>query len=272
MTAVSFPADQPDEMVTDAPSLSPAVVMRDVHVTYTTYQSARLDLQTLLRHGPQHRKRREIHALRGVSLTVYRGETIGIVGVNGSGKSTMLRAVAGLLPATKGTIYARARPTLLGVGQVLRPSLSGRENILLGGLALGLTRQQVLGLMDEIIEFSGLEDFVDLPMSAYSSGMKARLRFSVATAVIPEILLIDEVLAVGDRRFKRRSWQRIREIRENAGTVFVVSHNAREVLRTCTRAVWLDKGEIIAEGSPQEVIQAYNKDSGDGESDAPDDD
>jgi teichoic acid transport system ATP-binding protein len=236
-----------------------AVVADDVSVTYTVFQEARVGLQQIVSRGFRGRARRQIRAVRRVSLTVHKGEAIGIVGGNGAGKSTLLRAIAGLLPVSKGAVYARSRPTLLGVGAALQPALSGRRNIQLGGLALGLTRQQVAERLDETIEFAGLRDFIDLPMRTYSSGMRSRLHFSIATAVAPEILLIDEALAVGDRQFKRRSAQRLDEIRENAGTIFLVSHNLGEIRRTCSRSIWLDHGQMVMDGGTDDVIDAYER-------------
>jgi teichoic acid transport system ATP-binding protein len=171
----------------------------------------------------------------------------------------LLAGIAGLLPVTRGTIYARTRPTLLGVAAALQPALSGRRNIYLGGLALGLARRDIEAREKEIIAFSGLEDFIDLPMRTYSSGMRARLQFSIATAVAPDVLLIDEALAVGDRQFKRRSAKRIDEIRANAGTIFLVSHNLTEIRNSCTRGIWLDHGQMIMDGPVDEVVDAYER-------------
>jgi teichoic acid transport system ATP-binding protein len=143
------------------------------------------------------------------------------------------------------------------VGAVLQPNLSARRNIILGTLALGLSKREAEAKVDEITAFAGLEDFIDLPMRTYSSGMKARLHFSIATAVTPEILMIDEALAVGDEVFRRRSDARIRELQEAAGTVFLVSHSMDSIIDTCTRVFWLDAGKIIAQGDPEEVVAQY---------------
>jgi teichoic acid transport system ATP-binding protein len=209
--------------------------------------------------GFRGRAKTEIKAVKNVSFSVNRGESVGLVGANGAGKSTLLRGVAGLLPVTKGRVYARSRPTLLGVAAALQPMLSGRRNIYIGGLALGLSRREIDAQVKEIIEFSGLQDFIDLPMRAYSSGMRARLQFSIATAVAPEILLIDEALAVGDRQFRRRSAKRIAEIRANAGTIFLVSHNLNEIRQSCTRGIWLDHGELLMDGPVNDVVDAYEQ-------------
>lgn len=237
----------------------PMVLAEQLHVVYRAYEERQPGLRQLVSAGMRSRAYREIHAVKGVSLTAWPGEVVGVIGPNGSGKSTLLASIAGLLPATNGVVYARSQPTLLGVGAVLKPGLSGRRNIVLGCLALGLTREEATDRLDDIIEFSGLGDFVNLPMRTYSSGMRARLQFSIATAVAPDILLIDEALAVGDRDFKRRSNERLEELRAAAGTVFLVSHSLNEVRKLATRVLWLESGQIFREGSPEDVIDAYER-------------
>jgi teichoic acid transport system ATP-binding protein len=236
-----------------------SVVVDRVSIRYQLFQEGRVGLRSVVSRGFQGRAKREIHAVENVSFEVHQGESVGLVGANGAGKSTLLAGIAGLLPLTKGAVYARTRPTLLGVAAALQSGLSGRRNIYLGGLALGLSRRQIEQREKDIIAFSGLEEFIDLPMRAYSSGMRARLQFSIATAIAPEILLIDEALAVGDRQFKRRSAKRIDEIRAHAGTIFLVSHNLDEVRRSCTRAIWLDHGEMLMDGPTDEVGDAYER-------------
>jgi teichoic acid transport system ATP-binding protein len=235
-----------------------AVVFRDVHLTYrihTDGQTATLRRMIARRFKP--RPAREIRALRGVSYDVARGESIGIVGPNGSGKSTMLRVMAGLLPATGGQVLARAKPVLLGVGAALHPELSGRRNIFLGGTALGLSRDEVEEAFESIVEFAGLQEFVDVPLRAYSSGMRARLHFAIASAVTPEILLIDEALVVGDKSFRNRSQARIKELVDAAGTVFIVSHNLGSLREMCSRGLWLQDGILRMDGPIEEVLDAY---------------
>jgi teichoic acid transport system ATP-binding protein len=201
-------------------------------------------------------------AVRGVSLVAYRGEAIGLVGANGSGKSTLLRALAGLLPVDAGEIFASARPTLLGVNAALMPDLSGAQNIHLGGRAMGMSRADVGAAYPGIVEFSGVNergDFISQPMRAYSSGMAARLRFAIAAARDHEILLIDEALATGDRAFRKKSAARVRELRERAGTVFLVSHDHASVREMCSRVVWLDAGRVRLDGPTEEVLAAYER-------------
>ena len=240
--------------------LSPGMVtvLADhVHVRYRVYQDVKHTLRSLVAAAGRRRRFREIHAVNDISFEAHAGEVIGVIGPNGSGKSTLMKAVAGLLPANEGAIYARATPMLLGVGAVLNKSLSGRRNILLGGLALGLTKRQVMEREKEIIKFAGIGEAIDRPMKTYSSGMSARLQFAISAAVKPEILIIDEALAVGDRDFRRKSRQRIEELRESAGTVFLVTHSMQDVRRSCTRALWLHEGTLEMDGAPDEVIAAY---------------
>ncbi len=240
----------------------PAVVVDDVHVTYRVYEDVKPTLRKMLARRFRPREYRAIEAVRGVSITAYPGEAVAILGRNGSGKSTLLRCAAGLLPPTRGAVYARSIPVLLGVNAALNPELSGRRNIFLGGTALGMTRKEVEARLSEIIDFSGLGEFIDMPMRAYSSGMKARLGFAVASMVEPDILLIDEALAVGDAEFHQKSQQRIEELIGGAGTVFLVSHSLGIVTEVCTRAIWLDRGRIELEGDPEEVVAAYEESTG----------
>jgi teichoic acid transport system ATP-binding protein len=223
---------------------------------YATGKAAK-ERTKLLKRSPSMRRIREVHALRGVSFTAYEGDAIGVVGHNGSGKSTLLRAIAGLTPAAQGSIYADSNPTLLGVNAAMVNELSGERNVILGGLALGLTPDEVRGRYDEIVAFADIGEFIDLPMRTYSSGMQARLRFAIAASVSHRVLLIDEALAVGDKAFQQRSEARIRELRGDAGTVFLVSHAPKAVLETCNRALWIDHGVLKLDGPADEVVAAY---------------
>ena len=202
---------------------------------------------------------REVHAVKNVSFTAYKGDAIGVIGRNGSGKSTLLRAVAGLLPPADGVIYTGGRPSLLGVNAAMMNDLTGDRNVVLGCLAMGMSPAEIQRRYDEIVEFSGIGDFIDLPMSTYSSGMAARLKFAIASAKTHDILLVDEALATGDAEFRVRSERRIRELRDQAGTVFLVSHSLDVVLDTCNRALWLDAGVLRLDGPVDEVVAAYTK-------------
>lgn len=236
---------------------TPTVVVEDVQVTYRVYEDRHPTLRKLISGGFRGRSFREIPAVRNVSLTSYAGEAIGIIGRNGSGKSSLLRAMAGLIPPTGGAIFARTEPTLLGVSAALHPELSGRRNVILGGLALGMSRKEISVRFDDIVGFAGLSEFIDMPLRTYSSGMAARLHFAVASALSPEVLLIDEALSVGDEEFRRRSSARIEELRESAGTVFLVSHGLDTIVKSCTRVVWMERGEIVGQGDPEDVVNGY---------------
>ncbi|MET9099742.1 MULTISPECIES: ABC transporter ATP-binding protein [Streptomyces] len=209
---------------------------------------------------------RLVHAVRNVSFVAYKGEAIGLIGSNGSGKSTLLKAVAGLLPVENGRIYTDGQPSLLGVNAALMGDLTGERNIYLGGLAMGMTREQIKERHQQIVDFSGINDkgdFVSLPMRTYSSGMGSRLRFSIAAAKDHDVLLIDEALATGDAQFRRRSADRIREMRAQAGTVFLVSHSNSSIRETCERVLWLERGELRMDGPTEEVMAAYEAFTGD---------
>lgn len=196
--------------------------------------------------------------LNNISLTINRGEIVGIIGRNGSGKSTLLRTIAGIYKPDKGWIGIDGQISLLaGVGVGMNKELTGRENIHLYGSMLGNNKEIMEGLVDGIIQFSELENFIDQPLRTYSSGMKARLAISVATAVKPDILLIDEVLGVGDPGFKKRSQKRIREMMDDSNTVVIVSHSFSLLKEICDRILMMEDGEMSLIGSPDDVINAY---------------
>jgi teichoic acid transport system ATP-binding protein len=239
----------------------PTVIVDDVHLTYRlagrrAKVNASASLLRMLRRE-QAPGTREIKAVRGVSLTAYRGEAVGLIGPNGSGKSTLLRAIAGLMAPAAGAIYTHGDPSLLGVGAALMNEMTGERNIELGCLAMGMTPEEVEENFQGIVDFADIGDFIKLPMSTYSSGMSARLRFAIAAAKVHEILLIDEALATGDAQFRRKSEQRIRELCEQAGTIFLVSHGLQVIRDTCNRVVWLEKGLVVMDGPVDEVVDAY---------------
>ena len=226
-------------------------------IKYRVYQDQFLSAREMISRGFRGRQSIDVHAVDDVSFQVRVGEALGIIGSNGSGKSSLLRAIAGLQSLTSGLIEVRGRSGLLGVGAALKPGLSGYRNVLLGGLAMGLTRHEIEAEMDNVVEFAGIGEAMGRPMQTYSSGMQARLAFSIATLRVPEVLLIDEALAVGDRDFRTKSLQRIKEIRDEAGTVIMVSHSLPEILESCSHAIWLEKGVLRMKGTPEEVIAAY---------------
>ncbi len=246
-----------------------AVKVENLSVTYrTTFQKRPTLGGTLRRLGRRERIIREVKAVRDVSFEVPHGTVLGIVGVNGAGKSTLMRTVAGILPPSEGRVEVHGRvSTLLALGVGFNSDLSGRENVMLGGLAAGLTREELAAKYDEIAEFAELGDVMDLAMRTYSSGMYGRLAFSVAVNMDPDILLIDEALSVGDARFKRKSFDKMRELCAQAGTIFIVSHALRSIRRLCTDVIWLHEGQVAMRDDPDTVIEAYTRFLGVGETD-----
>lgn len=246
-----------------APDAKPTIVVSDLNVVYKVLATGKRATkpQRLLQRTAGKRGMREIHAVRDVSFVAHEGEAIALIGVNGSGKSTLLRAIAGLLPVESGRIWAEADPTLLGVNAALVNELSGERNVVLGGLAMGLSPAEVAARKQSIIDFAAIGEFIDLPMSTYSTGMGARLRFAIASAAVHRILLIDEALATGDATFQRKSEARINELRAEAGTVFVVSHGLGILRDTCSRALWLDRGALRMDGPAELVIDAYERET-----------
>ena len=245
----------------------PTVIAEELHIVYRVYGgakgkgSATAALNRIIKRKPGGGMR-EVHAVRGVSFTAYKGQAIGLIGSNGSGKSTLLKAIAGLLPAERGKVYTDGQPSLLGVNAAMMNDLTGERNVVLGGLAMGMSRDEIATRYQGIVDFSGINekgDFISLPMRTYSSGMGARLRFSIAAAKDHDVLMIDEALATGDKKFQKRSEARIRELRKEAGTVFLVSHNNKSIRDTCERVLWLEKGELRMDGPTDEVLKEYDK-------------
>lgn len=234
-----------------------SVRVRDLHVRYRVYEERPLATRELLRRGLRPRRAIDVHALRGVDVEIERGEAVGIIGANGSGKSTLLRTIAGLQPKSSGEVLVAGQANLLSVNAALKPGLSGYRNVMLGGLAMGLTVEEIEEKMDSVIEFSGIGDAINRPMLTFSSGMNARLAFSIATLRVPDVLLIDEALAVGDNAFRERSLERINEIRSQANSVVMVTHNFAEVRKTCSRAIWIDAGQIVGNGPVDDVLARY---------------
>jgi len=199
-------------------------------------------------------------ALDEVTLEVARGEVFGIIGPNGAGKSTLLKLIARVLRPTAGRVrvFGHVAP-LLESAAGFDPELTGRENVYVFSAVLGNRRHDTVARFNSIVEFSGLEQFIDAPLRTYSSGMYARLAFSVATAVAPDILIVDEVLSVGDAEFQRRSGQRIEQFRRDGATIIMVSHNLKEIERLCNRAAWLEHGTLKAAGAAVDVVAAYEE-------------
>lgn len=199
-------------------------------------------------------------ALKNVSMKVEKGDRVGVVGLNGAGKSTLLKLISGVMKPTEGQIKVKGRLSpLLALGAGFDPSYTGRENIFLYGSLLGHSKRFIESKFDEIVEFSEIGDFIDVPLKNYSSGMGARLAFSIATAVQPEILILDEVLSVGDVKFQEKSRKRMNSLMDGQVTILFVSHSTHEVRRICDKAIWLDKGQLVMQGPVDEVCDMYMK-------------
>lgn len=248
--------DHPPEPAIDVAG-EVVVAIRDLEVTYKVYTQPTLSARETLARGFRGREATLVHAIQGVTLDFRSGEAVGIIGSNGSGKSTLLRTIAGLQSRSRGSVHVSSQPQFLGVAAALNPRVSGYRNVVLGGLALGFPRPEIEERMAEVIEFSGLGDDMARPLNTYSSGMRARLALAIALLRTPKILLLDEALAVGDRQFRERSLSRVEAMREDAGTVLMVSHNLNEIRQTCQRTIWLDKGVVHLDGPSGEVLDAY---------------
>jgi ABC-type polysaccharide/polyol phosphate transport system ATPase subunit len=235
--------------------------VKDVSVTYrTSLEKAPTLRSTLLRLGRRERVIKEIPALRNVCFEVAHGKVMGVVGANGAGKSTLMRTVAGILPPTAGRVEVNGRvSTLLSLGVGFNRKLTGRQNVVLGGLAAGLTRAELAAKYDEIVEFAELEDFMDMPMRTYSSGMYGRLAFAVAMTMHPDILIIDEALSVGDARFRRKSFERMRQLCQEDRTILLVSHALGTIEKLCDECIWMHKGELRMWDDPTSVVEAYTE-------------
>lgn len=236
-----------------------AVSIQNLGLIYRTTIDKKASLPTRIKSlGRGTKQTRIVNALSGVNLDVDYGSVLGVIGANGAGKSTMMRVVSGILPPTSGRVEVYGKvSTLLALGIGFNPKLTGRENVVLGGLASGLTRKQIDEHFDEIADFAELGDAIDAPMRTYSSGMYARLGFSVAVTVKPDILIVDEALSTGDARFKEKSLNKLKELRGDNRALLLVSHALGTVQEICNEVAWLHKGKLIQRGKPEEVIAAY---------------
>ncbi|WP_256838908.1 ABC transporter ATP-binding protein [Ornithinimicrobium faecis] len=266
---MAAPESERDAVVAD-PDRVPSVIASHVSITYRVFSPGRAAedntedaetgaLKRLLRRSTQGVGVREVAAVKDVSFVAYPGESIAVLGRNGSGKSTLLRTIAGLVPPTSGRLWLHGRAALLGVNGVLIARLSGRRNIWIGCLAMGMSPDEIRAKQDDIVEFADIGEFIDMPMNSYSSGMAARLRFAISTAIVPDILVVDEALSTGDTQFRARATARIKEIRQQAGTVFMVSHTPATIESMCDRALWIDEGRLLADGQPKPVAGLYTR-------------
>ncbi len=250
-------------MGTDASTQEPLLEFRNVSKCFPLHREEQRTLPSLLRRflpglRPDPSHHRLFWPLRQVSFTVNRGETVGIVGPNGAGKSTLLKLITGILEPTEGEILVNGRvASLLELGAGFHPDLTGRENIYLNGSIYGLSRQEIRERMPDIIEFAGLGEFIDTPVKHYSSGMYVRLGFAIAVHTEPDLLLVDEVLAVGDAAFQRKSLERLDEFRRQGVTVIFVSHSPEMVRSLSSRAIWLEDGRVWADGPAEMVVARY---------------
>ena len=238
-----------------------AIRLRNISVQYhiPTGHKKRLSMKEItVSLGRNKRAYSDFWALRDVDLTIRSGEIVGVIGRNGAGKSTMLAVVSGVLKPIRGSVEVSGRiAPLLSMGAAFDMELTGRENIYLNAAMLGFSRAEVDQRYDEILAFAELQNFIDAPYKTFSSGMGARLGFSVATSADADIMLVDEILAVGDEHFRRKCEERIASFRQRKVTILYVSHDLKTIQEMCTRTIWLDQGQIVADGAPDDVVAEY---------------
>jgi len=239
----------------------PTVSIQNLSITYrTTFEKVPTFKTAVLRLGRGERAVREIKAIQGLSLDVPVGTSLGIIGANGAGKSTLMRAVAGILAPSSGRIEVRGRiSSLLALGVGFNSKLTGRENVILGGLAQGLTRAQIEARAEEIAEFADIGEFMDMPLITYSSGMHARLAFSVGVHMDPDILMIDEALSAGDAAFRVKATKKMDELMKSARAQFLVSHALGTIREMCNDCIWMHKGKLMLHADPDACIKAYTE-------------
>lgn len=237
----------------------PMVVMRGANKTYAVAHSKSKDAGEASDEAQSNRRTRYVHSLRPTNFVSTRGESVGVIGQNGSGKSTFLKLIAGAEPPTRGEVLVRSQPMLLGVAPVLQPYLTGRQNVIIGCLALGMSREEALEIEPTISEWADIGDAIDRPLRTYSAGQGARLGFAISTAVKPEILLVDEALSTGDAAFADRARERMSNLLDEAGNLFLVSHSPDQVVNNCSRSIWIHRGEIISDGPSDRVVAEYKE-------------
>lgn len=235
-----------------------AITIQNVSKCFKRYRHPADRLKELLFPGKQ--RADEFWALRNINLEIPKGKTLGIVGANGSGKSTLLQIIVGTLAPTTGHVNVQGRiSALLELGSGFNPEFTGRQNIFFNGQVLGLSQRQIEEKYDDIVAFADIGDFIDQPVKTYSSGMFVRLAFAVATSVEPDILVVDEALAVGDEAFQRKCYAKLEKIQERGGTILFVSHSAGTVIDLCDAAVLMSEGELLLYSTPKYVIDKYHK-------------
>lgn len=255
----SFTVSEPLSMRTQKNDPEVAIRLENISVRYRVpHERIGTFKEYVIRNLQRRVNHYEFWALRDVNLHVHKGEVFGIIGRNGAGKSTLLKVVARVLRPTTGRVLVKGRVApLLEFGAGFHPELTGRENIFLNGTLLGFSRREMQEKFGRIVDFAELGPFIDAPIRTYSSGMVARLGFAIATDVRPDILIVDEVLAVGDEVFRRKSMARMQKFREQGATILWVSHDADAVRSMCARAIWIDHGTVKADGAAGDVVEAY---------------
>jgi len=243
----------------EPPNMTHPILLQDISVRYKLpKERIRTFKEFAIRVIQRRFEYEEFWALKNINFHVARGEMLGIVGRNGAGKSTLLKVIAGVMKPIRGQVWVDGRVApLIELGTGFDTELTGRENIYLNGSILGITRKMMNGKFEEIVEFSELRDFIEAPLRAYSSGMVARLGFAIATAVDPQILILDEILSVGDESFQRKCLERINRFRQAGTTILFVSHNLEQIQTMCDLALWLEQGEIRGWGDTRQVVQQY---------------
>lgn len=239
--------------------MKPVIEVQDLHKEFLLSHSGAGSLKTAVLWWKK-RRLEKLRVLRGISFQVQPGESLAVVGRNGAGKSTLLSLLARVYKPTSGTLAVNGRlAPLLELGAGFHPDLTGLENVVFNGVILGLTRKEVQTRMESIVAFSELENHIDAPVRTYSSGMLARLGFAVAVHVDADVLLVDEVLAVGDYSFQQKCFERLEQYRANGGSLLFVSHNRDDIERVADRCIWLSQGHIVAEGAPKDVMDRYGQ-------------
>ena len=238
--------------------MSTAISVKDLWIVYKSLKAVS-SKRAIFSFGKN--KLETFEAVRGISFDIEEGQVVGLIGKNGSGKSTLLRSIAGIFSPDKGEINLYGKTvSLLSIGVGFKTNLSGRENIILSGLLMGFKKAEILEKMDQIIEFSELGKFIDKPVKTYSSGMYSKLAFSITAVMETDIMLIDEVLSVGDEKFKKKSYAKIKElISDKTRTVIIVSHSIDTLKKLCDHVVWINDGGVVMQGDAQEVLEAYKE-------------
>lgn len=235
-----------------------AIVVKNLSKDFKLFYDKANTLKERLLFFKKRNKNDKLHVLRDIDLTIYKGETVGLIGANGSGKSTLLKLMTKILYPNKGKIEVNGKITsLIELGAGFHPDFSGRENIYFNASIFGLTKKEIDKRIEEIIDFSEIRSFIDNPVRTYSSGMYMRLAFSVAVNVDAEILLIDEILAVGDQRFQEKCYKKMESLKNEGKTIVLVTHSMDAVKKFCTRAIWLKDGKINMDGKPEKVVKEY---------------